>query len=109
MAYMSPQDVVSALKSIIDRERADCCPMASEGLIEPALRRWRSYARRFKKHKDQSLEHRAHDLEKGLIASFGKECGYVPGCVRHLARSFAEVMMHWPAQPTPTASHRKEE
>jgi len=66
--------------------------MADESLIEPALRRWRSYERRNKRNKDKSLKHRAHDLEKCLIALYPNH-GYDPGCIRHLAESFAEVLL----------------
>jgi hypothetical protein len=88
---MSAADAFERLKQIVDRERADGCPMADESLIESALRHWRSYPRRFKRHRDQSLEHRAHDLEKGLIALF-PEHNYDPGCLRHLAESFAAAL-----------------
>ncbi len=77
--------------------------MASDLLIEPALRRWRSYERRFKRHKDKSLQHRAHDLEKGLIESCG--LSYDPGCVRHLAQSFAEVLYQGSANESKTSHH----
>jgi hypothetical protein len=65
--------------------------MASERLIEPALRRWRSYGRRFKQHKDKSLQHRAHDLAKGLLEWY-PDYGYDPDCLRHLAESFAQAL-----------------
>jgi hypothetical protein len=89
---MNSEDAPARLKQIIDRERADGCPMADESLIEPALRRWRSYSRRFRRHRDQSLAHRAHDLEKGLIALF-PEHNYDPGCLHHLAESFAAELL----------------
>jgi hypothetical protein len=84
---MTTDNLIPALEAVIVREQEDGCPMASESLIEPALRRWRSYERRFKRRKDKSLKHRAHDLEKGLR----EYCGlyYDPGCIRHLAQSFA--------------------
>jgi hypothetical protein len=69
--------------------------MADESLIAPALRRWRSYDRRFKNHKDKSLKHRAHDLEKGLLEGFSDyscDCG----CIHHLAQSFANVLFEGP-------------
>jgi hypothetical protein len=77
--------------------------MASERLIEPALRRWRSYERRFKLHKDKSLKHRAHDLEKGLVEWY-PDYGYDPGCIRHLAEAFTEVLAQGVAN-TPGSSH----
>jgi hypothetical protein len=77
------------LRAIIARERADGCVMADEILIQPALRRWRSYDRRFRR--DKSLAHRARDLEKGLIELFPGHT-YDPGCVRHLAEQFAEAL-----------------
>lgn len=88
---MNAEPARSLLLAIITRERADGCPMADEMLIEPALRRWRSYERRFPRHRDRSLDHRAHDLAKGLIELF-RDGGYDPGCIRHLARSFAEAL-----------------
>lgn len=84
------------LKAIIAREQKDGCPMASENLIEPVLRRWSSYERRFSSHRDKSLKHRAHDLEKGLLEWYS-DFGYDPGCIGHLARSFAEVLLQQPA------------
>jgi hypothetical protein len=64
---MKPKDAIPLLKAIIAREKTNGCPMAMESLIEPALRRWKTYDRRFTRHKDKSLKHRAHDLEKGLL------------------------------------------
>ena len=90
---MNQKDAIPLLKTIIDREREDGCPMATETLIEPALRRWRSYDRRFKRHKNKSLSHRSHDLEKGLLELYPKH-NYDPGCIRHLAQSFAEILFH---------------
>jgi hypothetical protein len=93
---MDTEKVVAALKAIISEERGKGCPMANDMLIEPALRRWRSYERRFKRHKDKSLAHRAHDLEKGLLDWYERHqgYGYDPGCIHHLADSFAEVLFH---------------
>jgi hypothetical protein len=76
------------LGAIVERERADGCTMADEELIQPALRRWRSYDRRFQRHRDKSLAHRAHDLEKGLLELF-PDHRYDPGCIHHLAQQFA--------------------
>jgi hypothetical protein len=104
---MNAEDAIPILKAIIARERKDGCPMASEDFIEPALRRWRSYERRFKRHKDKSLKHRAHDLEKGL-----RECCapyYDPGCIRHLAQSFAEVLMEDSFDNPSMSPHKKED
>jgi len=88
---MRPADAEELLKAIIAREQAQGCPMASATLIGPALRRWRSYERRFKDHKDKSLKHRAQDLVKGLVEWY-PDNGYDPGCIRHLAASFAEAL-----------------
>jgi hypothetical protein len=95
---VSLEDAIPLLKTIILRERQDGCPMASECLIEPALRRWRSYERRFQRHKDKSLKHRAHDLEKGLLEIY-PDGGYDPGCIRHLAESFAAALLHGASDP----------
>lgn len=91
---MDAAKTIPASKAIIEAERRDGCVMAHEFFIEPAMRRWRSYARRLKRHKDQSLEHRAHDLEKGLVDWYVENhgYGYDPSCIRHLAHSFAEVL-----------------
>lgn len=43
------QELVEALTTIISRESAEGCPMAHPQLIEPAIRRWMSYARRNKR------------------------------------------------------------
>lgn len=88
---MDRDDVISMLETIVIREQNDGCPMADTSLIEPALRRWKTYERRFKKHRDKSLEHRAHDLEKAFIELYPDS--YDPGCVRHLAQSFAEFLI----------------
>jgi hypothetical protein len=101
---MNPEDAIPLLKAIVARERKDGCPMASEALIEPALRRWRSYERRFKRHKDKSLEHRAQDLEKGLLESY-PDYGYDPGCIRHLAQSFAEVFLQGSSDDSGRPAH----
>jgi hypothetical protein len=93
---MNADDAIPLLKAIIAKEKKDKCPMAIEAFIEPALRRWKSYDRRFKRHKDKSLKHRADDLEKGLIEWYPTlgygEFTYDPGCMNRLARSFAEVL-----------------
>ena len=88
--------MIASLHAIIAEERADGCPMADPMLIEPALRRWRSYDQRFKRHKAKSLEHRAADLAKGLMQWHIEHhgYGYVPPCIRHLAQSFAKVLFH---------------
>ena len=93
---MDTEKAISALETVIAEECAKGCPMADQLFIEPALRRWRSYDRRLKRHKDQSLEHRAHDLEKGLLDWFIEHhgYGYDPGCIHHLAQSFAKVLFH---------------
>ncbi len=105
---MNPEDAVPLLKAIIAREQKDGCPMASETLIEPALRRWRSYERRFRRHKDKSLEHRAQDLEKGLLEWY-PDYGYDPSCIRHLAQSFAKVLLHESAIDVAPSGHKKSE
>jgi hypothetical protein len=89
--FMDLQDAKSLLQEVIDRERKDGCPMAHESLIEPVLRRWRSYARRNQRNKDKSLKHRARDLEKCLIALY-PDHRFDPGCIRHLAESFADIL-----------------
>src|SRR5262245_24949900 len=88
---MRLEDAIPLLQAIIDRERNDGCTMASESLIAPALRRWRSYDRRFKNHKGKSLRHRAHDLERGLLQVV-PDHSYDQGCIRHLAQSFAYIL-----------------
>jgi hypothetical protein len=106
VVVMNPEDAIPLLEAIIAREREDGCAMASESLIAPALRRWRSYARRFKHHKNKSLEHRAYDLEKGLLESY-PDYSYDPGCIRHLAQSFAEALFRGSADGLLTPSHTK--
>ncbi|MBW3596370.1 MAG: hypothetical protein KY475_03735 [Planctomycetes bacterium] len=89
----NPKDeaIRSAMTKLIRLEKTDGCSMADESLIAPAIRRWRSYARRNKKNKNQTLEHRAHDLNKALVELF-PEHNYDPGCLRHIAESFAEIL-----------------
>lgn len=89
---MEDSTIIPLLEAIIARERQQGCPMATETLIAPAIRRWRSYERRYPRHKDRSLAHRAADLEKGLQALYPNH-RYDPGCLQHLAQSFAEVLM----------------
>jgi hypothetical protein len=101
---MNPEDAIPLLKALIARERKDGCLMANEGLIEPALRQWRSYERRFKRHKDKSLQHRAHDLEKGLLACY-PDYNYDPGCIQHLALSFAEILQRGPSEGSAASHH----
>jgi hypothetical protein len=105
---MNPEDAIPLLKAIIARERKDGCTMASESLLEPAVRRWKSYERRFRRHKDKSLKHRAHDLEKGLLEWF-QDYGYDQGCIRHLAQSFAEVLLHESADDVASSPHKHRE
>ena len=93
MSAVNETDAVRFLKAIIAEERKNGCPQAMDALIEPALRRWKSYERRFKTHKDKSLMHRTHDLEKGLLAWY-PDFTYDPCCIRHLAISFAEALFH---------------
>jgi hypothetical protein len=108
---MNDDDAIPLLKGIIAREKKDGCTMAMEEFIEPALRRWRSYERRFKRHKDKSFEHRAHDLEKGLLECYPAlgygEFTYDPGCIRHLAQSFAEILFQGSADKSGTSPHHK--
>ena len=91
---MDTERAISAMQAIIAEERGKGCPMADDLFIEPALRRWRSYDRRLKGHKDKSVKHRAHDLENGLLEWYVEHhgYGYDPGCIHHLAQSFAEVL-----------------
>lgn len=88
---MEVRDAVPILEAIIARERQDGCPMADEGLIGPVLRRWKSYARRHRRSKNQSLEDRVLDLKKGLLALFPDQT-YDEACLAHLAQSFAAVL-----------------
>jgi hypothetical protein len=103
---MDPREAIPILESIISRERKDGCPMAHESLIEPAVRRWRSYERRNRRNKIKQLEHRAHDLEQGLRALF-PDHSYDPGCLRHLARSFAEVLFQGAVEGSETSRHTR--
>jgi hypothetical protein len=91
---MKNENAIPLLQAIIARERKDGCPMAHESLIKPVLRRWASYERRFKRHKDKSLKHRAYDLAKGIMESCTDEGHhyYDPACCHHLAESFAIVL-----------------
>jgi hypothetical protein len=88
---MATRDPVQRLKSIIECEQKNGCPMASESLIDPALKRWNSYERRNKRNKSKTFEHRVLDLKKGLIALF-PDYGFDESCVAHLAQSFALVL-----------------
>jgi hypothetical protein len=88
---MELHDVVSMLTAIIDIERKNGCPMASEALIRPAVRRWSSYARRNRRNKNQTMEHRIIDLKKGLLILF-PNYNYDESCLTHLAQSFAAVL-----------------
>lgn len=98
-------DPTSILEAIIESERKGGCPMASVILIEPAVRRWKSYDRRNKRNKDKSLEHRVLDLTKGLRALF-PEHRYDKSCLTHLAESFAAVLS-WDANAiVPTPCHK---
>src|SRR5580658_5559075 len=67
---MNARDPIPILRSIVSREQENGCPMADESLIEPALKRWRTYERRNRRNKTKSLEHRTLDLKKGLLALF---------------------------------------
>lgn len=91
---MDTASAISAMRALIAEERSKGCPMAVDRFIEPALRRWSSYDRRFKRHKGKSLEHRTHDLEKGLLEWYveNRGYGYVPGCISHIAQSFAAIL-----------------
>lgn len=104
---MDTENVISEMKTIIAEERAKGCPMADELLIKPALRHWRSYERRLKRHKDKSLEHRSQDLEKGLLDWYIEYHfhGYDPGCIRHLADSFAKILLGNAEGSDPVSKH----
>jgi hypothetical protein len=108
---MNAEDPIPLMKAIIAREKKDGCPMAIEAFIDPALRRWRSYERRFRRHKDKSLKHRCHDLEKGLLEWYPTlgygALTYDPGCIHHLARSFAEVLFMGSADEWRSLPHNK--
>jgi hypothetical protein len=72
---MKPERAIPLLRAIVRRERNDGCPLADESLIQPALRRWQTYERRFRNHKDKSLRHRAQDLENAFLDSLADyEC-----------------------------------
>ena len=88
---MDLHDAIPILAAIVEREREGGCPMASASLIEPALRRWRSYERRNERNKDKSFGHRVLDLTKGLLALF-PDHRYDKSCLTHLAESFAAVL-----------------
>src|SRR5216683_579521 len=109
---MKAEDAIPLLKAIIAREKKDGCTMAMEEFIEPALRRWRSYERRFKRNKDKSLMHRAHDLEKGLLEWYPAlgygAFTYDPGCIRHLAQSFAEVFFKGSEEKPKPSQNKKQ-
>ena len=102
---MDSHDRIPILKSIIEREREGGCPMASVGLIEPALRRWKSYERRNKRIKTKTHEHRVRDLTKGLLALF-PDHGYDESCLTHLAESFAIVLSQDTKDLVPEPGHR---
>ena len=102
---MNLDDAIPLLKAIIARERKDGCPEAMETLIEPALRRWKSYKRRLKRHNDKSLKRRVHDLEKGLLEWY-PDYGYDPGCIHHLAQSFAEVLFQGSVDDLAISPHK---
>jgi hypothetical protein len=53
---MDAESAIPLLKAIIAREKKEGCTMAMEAFIEPALRRWQSYDRRFKRHKDKIVK-----------------------------------------------------
>lgn len=88
---MEIRDAIPLLRAIVVREQKNGCPMAGEYLIEPALRRWRSYERRNKRNKNKSLEHRVLDLKKGLMTLFPNHT-YDEACLAHLAQSFVEAL-----------------
>jgi hypothetical protein len=99
------RDKVPILEAIIARERQDGCPMADEGLIGPALRRWKSYERRNKRNKNPSLGHRILDLKKGFLALFPDHT-YDEACLAHLAQSFAEVLSQGTVVDRGRSQHR---
>ena len=106
---MDAEQIIPALKALIVQERGKGCPMAVDLFIEPALRRWRSYDRRLRRHSDKSLEHRAQDLESGLLDWYTEHygLGYDPGCIHHLAHSFAEILFHG-AKTIPEGTSQRE-
>jgi hypothetical protein len=108
---MKADEAIPLLKAIIAREKKGGCTMAIEAFIEPALRRWKSYDRRFRRHKDKSLKHRTHDLEKGLLEWYPAlgygEFTYDPCCIRHIALSFAEVLFQGSTKDSVNAAHQK--
>lgn len=80
--------------------------MASESLIEPALRRWNSYERRNKSNKNKTIEHRVLDLKKGLLALFPKG-NYDESCLEHLAKSFVMVLSQESEHTVLDPSHKQ--
>ena len=101
---MEPHDLTPILEAIILRERANGCPMSAECLIEPALRRWKSYDRRNRNNKDKELGHRVLDLTKGLLVMF-PDHGYDKSCLTHLVESFAAVLSQTTKDIPPTPCH----
>ena len=88
---MDHETLHATLAGIVQRDRDAGCCMADESLIEPAIRRWRSYGRRHRRSKTESLESRAADLKKGFLLLFPMY-DYDEACLRHIAESFAAVL-----------------
>ncbi len=102
---MFRRELVRILKSIIEHERENGCPMASELLIVPALRRWTSYERRNKCNKNKTVEHRVLDLKKRLLALF-PDLNYDESCLTHLAQSFVQGLSHRSGDSAAESCHK---
>ena len=91
---MDTDAAMAAMQAVVEKERCNGCCMADDELIEPAIRRWNSYGRRLKRHKNPSFEHRTQDLAKGLLEWHIERYGqaYDKSCLGHLAESFAEIL-----------------
>ena len=88
---MDNETLHAMLAGVIQRDRDAGCCMADEFLIEPAIRRWKSYERRHRGSKTESLETRAADLKKGFLLLFPMH-NYDEACLGHIAESFAAVL-----------------
>jgi hypothetical protein len=89
--HMDDEALHALLTAVIHRERDAGCCMADESLIGPAIRRWKSYERRHRRSKMESLETRAADLKKGFLSLFPAH-DYDAACLGHIAESFAAIL-----------------
>ena len=88
---MDNETLHATLAAVIQRDRDAGCCMADESLIEPAIRRWKSYDRRHRCSKTESLETRTADLKKGFLFLFPMH-NYDEACLAHVAESFAAIL-----------------